>query len=447
MTRETKLKSFLILTVAAALAAVLFTSILFPPNINTAWLIAFGTLLALAIVSALLALKITEGGSTTAMDFVPQLGAVLLLGPFGTVALTAVEQLFTEFILQNKQHEKALFNTAQILLAAAVASLLYIAFGGEVGSARFNFTQSFPPFIVAVIGYFAVNTVSVSYIIALAEGKSFLEVWRQAAGNIIVFDLAMSPLAFLVAYLYVRMGAIALLAAIVPIIGLRYSYGVNIELQQLNQDLLRVLIKTLEARDTYTSGHSVRVAERSQKIARALNLRPREVRIIETAALLHDIGKIDLAYSEILRQAGPLTPIQRKLIRAHPDKGVEIISSVRSLDPEILSCVRHHHEWYDGSGYPAGLAGKAIPLGARIIMISDAIDAMLTDRPYRSALSVEEVEEELRRNRGTQFDPQLVEKTLEVDVLETHSYPRHLPSVQPAHSSSSPSAPSASAKA
>jgi putative nucleotidyltransferase with HDIG domain len=218
--------------------------------------------------------------------------------------------------------------------------------------------------------------------------------------------------------LYVQWGAVALLAAIVPIIGLRSSYGVNIELHQLSQDLLRVLIKTLEARDRYTSGHSVRVAERSKKIARMLRLGPRDVRVIETAALLHDIGKIDLAYGEILRQTGPLDPEQRQLIRAHPDKGVEIIQAVRSLDPEILRCVRHHHEWFDGSGYPAGISGEKIPLGARIIMISDSVDAMLTDRPYRAALSIEDVRQELVRNTGVQFDPAVVKAAFDAAILE-----------------------------
>lgn len=413
-----RLRLFLIIIVAAGAASLACTFLFFPPEIHGQWLVAFFTLLALAILGAALALKITEGGSTTTMEFVPQLGAIPLLGPFGAVVLTLITQLFTEFLVAKKPTEKALFNTAQVVLAIAVGSALYVAFGAAPSLSEIEFAATFPQFLVAVVAYFAINTVSVSYVIALSEGRVFREVWGQAAGTIIVFDLAMSPLGYLVAYLYVQWGPVALLAAIIPIIGLRYSYGVNIELQQLNQDLLRVLVKTLEARDTYTSGHSVRVAERSRQIALALNLKPRQVRIIETAALLHDIGKIDLAYGEILRQAGPLTPTQRELIRAHPDKGVEIMSAVRSIDPEILRCVRHHHEWVDGSGYPLGMSGEDIPLGARIIMVSDSIDAMLTDRPYRAALSIDEVESELVRNSGTQFDPTIVRIALAIGILE-----------------------------
>jgi putative nucleotidyltransferase with HDIG domain len=352
------------------------------------------------------------------MEFVPQLGAIPLLGPAGAITLTLVTQFFTEFLLLKKPTQKAIFNTAQVVLSVMLASSLYIAFGARPSLEALSVAGTFPPFLVAVVGYFSVNTVSVSYVISLVEKRPFREVWQRTAGSIIVFDLAISPLAYLVAYLYVQWGAAALLAAIIPIIALRYTYGVNIELQQLNQDLLRVLIKTLEARDKYTSGHSLRVAERSKRIAQALQLRLSDVRIIETAALLHDIGKIDLAYGDILRQSGPLSPTQRELIRSHPQKGVDIIGGVRALDPEVLRCVRHHHEWYDGSGYPSGIAGADIPLGARIIMVSDSIDAMLTDRPYRSALSVEQVRQEIIRNTSTQFDPLIVEIVMEEGILE-----------------------------
>ncbi len=403
-------------TVSAVVAGAVIIS--YPPDITAAWLVAFFTLLALATVSAALALTITEGGASTAVDFLPHLAAVILLGPAGAIALTLIEQVIAEFWILRKPPVRAAFNLATFVLATAVAALLYQLFGGSSSLAHLEFQASFPPFIVAVLGYFAINSLSVSYGISLLETRPFREVWRQAAGSIIVFDVAMSSLAYLIAFLYVRWGAASLLAAIIPMIGLRYSYGVNIELQQLNQDLLRVLVKTIEAQDPYTSGHSIRVSERAKRIAQIMNLRPRQVRKIETAALLHDIGKIDLRYGEILRQAGPLTPEQRELIRAHPDRGVEIISSVRSMDPEILACVRHHHEWFDGNGYPTGISGTDIPLGARIIMISDSIDAMLTDRPYRKALSVDKVRQELLRNSGTQFDPTVVEAALASGILE-----------------------------
>ena len=152
-------------------------------------------------------------------------------------------------------------------------------------------------------------------------------------------------------------------------------------------------------------------------------LSPRQLKIVETAALLHDIGKIDVVYGEILRQKGPLTPEQRELIRAHPDRGVDIIKSIRSIHPEVLACVRHHHERWDGDGYPAGLAGEDIPLGSRIIMVCDTIDAMTTARPYRDALPVSVVREELTKHRSTQFDAAIVDVLVKTDILETLDTP------------------------
>jgi putative nucleotidyltransferase with HDIG domain len=396
------------------------TVVFFPPTVTSSAVLAFATLLALAIVSSLLALTVTESGASTDVSFIPYLAALVLLGPVGALTITIVDTFASEFIFLRKPSHKARFNLAQSVLATAAAAATYHVFGGTTSLVALDLRATFPPFMLAVLAYFFVNSVFVSYFLSIAEQRSLPDVWREAAGSIIIFDVAMSSLALAVAFLYVRWGPIALLSALIPIIGLRYSYGVNLELQQLNQDLLRVLVKTLEARDPYTSGHSIRVAERARRIAVTLGLRGRRVRLIETAALLHDIGKIDLAYGEILRQAGPLTPPQRELIRAHPDKGVAIIGSVRSLDPDILRCIRHHHEWYDGTGYPVGLAGDDIPVGARIIMIADSIDAMLTDRPYRSALSVDKVRQELLRNSGTQFDSGVVEATFAAGVLDSN---------------------------
>jgi putative nucleotidyltransferase with HDIG domain len=423
MPNESKLQRLVIgFGVGAALTFAL-VFYFFPIIGTTSWAIAFATLLALAVVSALLALTVSEGGALTAVDFLPHLAAVLLLGPSGAMLLVLVGQVLTDFFILRKDRYRGLFNLFQFVLATGAAALVFMGFGGHPSLESIEFRRAFPPFIVAALTYFVVNSTAVFYAVSRMEGRPFKEVWRDGAGTIIVFDVAMSSVAFLVAFLYVQWGAIGLLAAIIPMIGLRYSYGVNIELQRLNQDLLMVLIKTLEARDQYTSGHSIRVSKRSGRIAREMSLKARQVQMIETAALLHDIGKIDLAYGEILRQAGPLTPEQRGLIRAHPDKGVEIVGAVRSIDPKILACIRHHHEWFDGTGYPLEISGDNIPLGARIIMIADSIDAMLTDRPYRRALDVDAVRQELLRNSGSQFDPIVVDAALSAQVLEHAEIP------------------------
>lgn len=416
-----------IVGVAAVLAAVasIATVVLYPLNLSEPdWVIAFVVLLTLTLISQALALQINEAGSTTTMDFVPQLGAVLLLGPSGATLLTIFSWMVFQFRIVKNPPVKGIFNTAQMVTTVCAASWAFILSGGEpvygsgTPATSLPILDTLPSFLAAVCVYFALNTSSVTYIISQVQGSKFLDVWNRMAGRVIVFDLAISPLALLVAWLYVEVGWITLLLALTPIIGLRYSYGVNLELQQLNTDLARVLIRTIESQDPYTGGHSLRVSRWATTLAEEANIGYSTRRNIETAALLHDIGKIDRVYFEILRHDGPLTEEQRDLIRAHPDRGVDMLSTVRSLDDDILKFVKHHHEHYNGKGYPSGLSGKDIPLGARVIMIADTIDAMMTQRPYRDPLPPEVVKEELLDKKGEQFDPDLVDTLIDEGVFD-----------------------------
>jgi HD-GYP domain-containing protein (c-di-GMP phosphodiesterase class II) len=136
------------------------------------------------------------------------------------------------------------------------------------------------------------------------------------------------------------------------------------------------------------------------------------------AALVHDIGKIDAAYTSIIRKPDSLSEAERSLIVTHAAKGAEFLETLASFSEDVIAGVRHHHERYDGTGYPSNLAGEMIPLASRIIMLSDSIDAMLSDRPYRKALLVSDVRLELLRCAGTQFDPGIVDSILNMNTLE-----------------------------
>ncbi len=142
---------------------------------------------------------------------------------------------------------------------------------------------------------------------------------------------------------------------------------------------------------------------------------------METADLLHDIGKIDIAYSDLVRSPAELSATERQIIQSHPERGAGLLASVSILNANVLECLRNHHEYYGGGGYPDGLSATEIPLAARIIMIADTVDAMLSDRPYRAALTVGAVRAELRRFSGRQFDPVIVEKCLEAGLVEPAS--------------------------
>jgi putative two-component system response regulator len=182
------------------------------------------------------------------------------------------------------------------------------------------------------------------------------------------------------------------------------------DLQQMSLDVVRSLALALDARDHYTRGHSEWVAKYSVQIARALSCSDQDVEKLELAALLHDVGKIGVRDS-ILRKPAKLSREEFAAVQRHPVSSAEIIQPVAYLR-ELVPAVRHHHERYDGKGYPEGLTGEAIPFSARIITVADAFEAMTSDRPYRKALSFEKAMAEIRRCRGSQFDPVIVEAFL-----------------------------------
>ena len=170
---------------------------------------------------------------------------------------------------------------------------------------------------------------------------------------------------------------------------------------------IRALNNALEARDKYTSGHSQRVTDLAAAITRRMGLSPEAIDTIVLAGMVHDIGKIGISEA-ILNKPAALTDVEFREIKKHPEIGERILSPV-AADEEILKFVRNHHEHFDGSGYPDGLAGEKIPLGARILAVADAFEAMISERPYRKALSPDAAFAEIERCKGTQFDPKIAE--------------------------------------
>jgi putative nucleotidyltransferase with HDIG domain len=222
-------------------------------------------------------------------------------------------------------------------------------------------------------------------------------------------DLVAGPVVFLFAWLCTAHGPIAAAALWVPILGLREVHKANLELQNTNEELLQLMVKSIEARDPYTSGHSRRVQHYSTIIARSIGLNEQTIELIGRAALLHDVGKIYEKYAPILRKEAKLTPDEWATMQEHPIDGANLVATMSRLK-DIVTAIRHHHEHWDGTGYPDGLSGEAIPLASRIISFADTIDAMTTERPYRQPLGETQVRAEILRCRGSQFDPELADR-------------------------------------
>jgi putative nucleotidyltransferase with HDIG domain len=193
----------------------------------------------------------------------------------------------------------------------------------------------------------------------------------------------------------------------VPLFGLRQLYKTNYQLETINQELLQLLVNTVEARDPYTSGHSSRVSRYAEVICKILALPGRESQQVVKAALLHDVGKIHEEFHPILRKPGKLSAEEYEIMQTHAAKGAVLVATVTQFKV-LAPSIRGHHEAWDGHGYPDRLSGDNIPLAARIIAIADTIDAMSTDRPYREALEAESIRRELILQKGKQFDPTLI---------------------------------------
>ncbi len=187
------------------------------------------------------------------------------------------------------------------------------------------------------------------------------------------------------------------------------------ELHRTYLSTVRAFVSSLEAKDTYTRGHSERVADYARVVGQSMGLGRHEIDMLVFGAVLHDIGKIGVAEG-ILNKPGPLTPEEWRIVRAHPEMGARIISNIDYLEPAI-GLILHHHERIDGRGYPHGLVGADIELGTRIVTVADSFDAMTTNRPYRQAMNLEKAVTLLRANAGRQFDPQVVERF--IDLLES----------------------------
>ncbi|MEL7087887.1 MAG: HD-GYP domain-containing protein, partial [Planctomycetota bacterium] len=183
--------------------------------------------------------------------------------------------------------------------------------------------------------------------------------------------------------------------------------------QTLFLGTLHALTRAIDAKDSYTFGHSERVAALSRLLAQAADLDESTAERVYLSALVHDVGKIGVPES-VLCKPGRLTDEEFELIKAHPEIGAKIIRDIRQME-DLIPGVMHHHERWDGRGYPHRLGGLDIPLFGRIIGLADAFDAMSSNRTYRSALDHERVLKEIRLNRGTQFDPELAERFFEID--------------------------------
>ncbi len=365
-------------------------------------------------------LRVEAKGSTS---FVVHFASGVLFGPFWGGVVTGISTALNEVQLK-KSFLKVAFNSAQRIVALSGGLLLIRLLGApqplfsfSADSLEFGLSlqRTLGYFFLLSVLYFGLNTIFVSSVVALSSGRRFVDVWNLNAKGVVVYDLVASFIGVVLAGLYVLFqdrfgfGALGFILTLAPILVIRHVYGLYRKLQSSGRELLDLMVKAIEARDPYTSGHSIRVATLAKAIAQESKVSTEGIEQVYTAAILHDVGKIHEEFAPLLRKESKLTPEETALLQTHAAKSADLVGIISSFRGVVQNAVRSHHERWDGGGYPDGIAGDEIPLGARIIMISDTADAMMTDRPYRKRLPIEAVIGELQKYRGTQFDPRLVD--------------------------------------
>lgn len=258
----------------------------------------------------------------------------------------------------------------------------------------------------AGVAFSAVNIGLAVAAASLRTHQPLRRVWALSIANVATSLAAQVPLGWLMAEVAVKVGLWAAFMVMIPLQLARYSLSKYTEIRDLFFGSVSALSQAIDAKDGFTRGHADRVSRIAGAVARSMGLPEHEIEQIELAALLHDIGKIGVE-DRILMKPSRLDSDETELMRRHPIYGASILEPSPALRP-LAPIVLAHHENYDGSGYPQGLKGEEIPLGSRIILVSDAYEAMTSDRIYRKAMGHERAMDQLNKYKGVQFDPKVV---------------------------------------
>jgi diguanylate cyclase (GGDEF)-like protein/putative nucleotidyltransferase with HDIG domain len=396
-------------------------------------IVALLTLAALVAGGQALALQAETGDIS--VGAVGALAGAALIGGGGAVVL-ALAAVATGALIRRPPFYTSIYNLG-VLTVSGLGAAIVLSFGPE--NVPMLETVAFG--VAAGAGYYVVNTSLLSLTIAMEEGRPRLVVWKENFAWLLPHYLAYGFVGAVVAIAYEEVHIYALAVFLVPLVLIRATqlghlrasresserlreaadtiHRQNVSLEEANRllrrrstEALEGLSATVDARDAYTAGHSRRVREISLRIGEKIGLSQGELEMLGHVALFHDIGKIAVP-DAILMKPGALSPSERSVMQIHSEEGAEIVSRLGFL-ADAVPAIRHHHENFDGTGYPAALAGVDIPLGARIIHVADALDAMMNGRVYRAGRSLEDALGELRRRSGTQFCPRCVEAAVAV---------------------------------
>ena len=305
--------------------------------------------------------------------------------------------------------QKVSFNTAQIIIAIMAGYLAFEYVGGS--SPPFEALYDYVPPLLSFLTFTVVNVFLVSGIISIIEGASLFYQLKFNLRNLHIHVLSLGVLSILIAVTYASSHWNLLLVAVLLLLVNRSLRG-YVKLRRQAKQTFEKVMDLLEKRDPYTRDHSESVGGLAEKVADQMMIHPEEKENIVSAARVHDIGKLGIPDSILLKE-DDLNEEEWETMKEHPVISADIISDLEIYD-DAVDIVRYEHERWDGSGYPEGLEGEDIPLGSRIVAVADVWDALRTERPYRGPLSIEEAREEIKEMSGVKLDPEVVNALIEV---------------------------------
>jgi len=374
--------------------------------------------IGLVVAAELSPITLPKGGASLSVGGAIDFGIVLLF-PTPLAAIGGAISGLVNSISRGVETRKLLFNVSMDSITMAISSEIITRYGVKISyfpgldMSLWPLNKLLVPYIAAIMTYYALNTGLTSTAISISTGTPVFEVWRSNYLWTMASYLAMAPMGFVLATIYhvfymsdPLFAIFGLLIFIIPLIVIRSSFIWFININRTYFAAIRALTSALDASHHYTQGHSRRVAANAVTVGKAMRLSAKEIETIEQGAVLHDIGKIGMA-TGILDKKGPLSNIEWAKMKQHPILGSRIIKDLTFLH-DANPIVVHHHERYDGKGYPTGLAAERIPIGARIVNVVDSLDALTSNRSYRDALERDQAINLLRVNAGTQFDPEVV---------------------------------------
>ena len=350
-------------------------------------------------------------------SFSVQLATLIIFGPLITIIVTIIG--FSFRILKRNGSYRHVFNTpfygtmsnnCSLIILIVIGNLFYKLLGGSMPITINSFSKQIIPLFGFCISFYIFNIFIISVLYSIMANKNFLYCFISNIKLVFLNIIIMAPFGIILAFIYWKFSYFGVLFFIFPILLARYTFSLYITAKEKYIETIDVLMHAMEARDKYTQGHTKRVAELSREIAKELKYNQWKIDDIYMAGLLHDVGKIGID-DAILNKPGKLTDEEYSQIKNHPEIGYSILNGLRDTE-KINFIVRHHHERYDGKGYPFGKKPEELILDVFIIQLADSVDAMETDRPYRKALTLDKIIEEVKLNKGTQFHPEVVEAYL-----------------------------------